>query len=453
MVRMSQVFVASFAVLAANAFALSAEKDKSLWIESYADALKLSAKTGKPIIADFTGSDWCGWCIKLKAEVFDTPEFNKWAKENVILLELDYPNAKPQSAAIKKQNAELQQKYQIRGYPTILFLNSKGEPIGKSGYMAGGPKPWIQNAEANLKSFKATAATTQADTADKNDTNGAATEASAPQTFTELLAASKTNNQPLLAIIVHTQSSFVTKKVDALMEDASLSSLTSGQMQVAKINTMDASKDEVDAINAFRKQYKIRNTPTQVIAFDAAKDKVVFMSYALPTGRALATRLKSALPDLKPNLRQGASAAAKTDSNSGGSAKSAIMKDLAEAKWMEDYDKALQVASATNRSVVLDFTGSDWCGYCIKLDNEVFKTDAFKQYAAKKLVLVKLDFPRTIPQSDAIKQQNQKLAQQYQIRGYPTLIILNSRGKQAGQMGYQPGGPDPFLKQLSDIVK
>ena len=80
--------------LCMSTLALAAPKNELPWLESYADALKLSEKTGRPILADFTGSDWCGWCIKLKDEVFNTPEFAAWAKEDVIPLELHYPARK-----------------------------------------------------------------------------------------------------------------------------------------------------------------------------------------------------------------------------------------------------------------------------------------------------------------------------------------------------------------------
>lgn len=133
-------------------FAISAFAGE--WMTDYKAALALSKKTGKPILADFTGSDWCGWCIKLHKEVFDTPEFSKWAKSNVILLELDYPRSKPQSAAIKKQNGELVNKYQIQGYPTILFLNSKGDKLGEYGYDQGGPSVWTKKASAMFKGKK-----------------------------------------------------------------------------------------------------------------------------------------------------------------------------------------------------------------------------------------------------------------------------------------------------------
>jgi protein disulfide-isomerase len=135
------------ALVAVSALAAVSLAGGLKWETDANKAMAESKKTGKPILADFTGSDWCGWCIRLHKEVFDTPAFAKWASKNVILLELDYPQSKPQPAAIKKQNAGLAQKYKIEGYPTILFLNASGKVLGQYGYDEGGPAKWIPNAE------------------------------------------------------------------------------------------------------------------------------------------------------------------------------------------------------------------------------------------------------------------------------------------------------------------
>lgn len=121
------------------------------WLTSWEEAVKASKESGKPILADFTGSDWCGWCIKLREEVFETEAFKKWAGENVILLELDFPRRKQLSEDLKKQNAELKDKFGIRGYPTILFLDGEGKELGRSGYKRGGPDVWIAHAETVIK--------------------------------------------------------------------------------------------------------------------------------------------------------------------------------------------------------------------------------------------------------------------------------------------------------------
>ena len=119
--------------------------------------------------------------------------------------------------------------------------------------------------------------------------------------------------------------------------------------------------------------------------------------------------------------------------------------------WGENYEKALAQAKAEKKLVVLDFTGSDWCGWCIKLNNEVFSQAEFKDYAKENLVLVELDFPQTKPQSAELKAQNQKLQKEYRIEGYPTIIVLNSSGKKVAELGYEQGGPKPFIAKLSSL--
>ena len=131
----------------------------------------------------------------------------------------------------------------------------------------------------------------------------------------------------------------------------------------------------------------------------------------------------------------------------------ALASTLAFAKdgWSEDYAKALAQAKADKKLVLLDFTGSDWCGWCIKLDKEVFSQAEFAEYAKKNLVLVELDFPRSKEQSKELKAQNTKLQGEFKIQGYPTIIVLNSEGKKVGELGYQPGGPKAFIAELDKL--
>jgi protein disulfide-isomerase len=115
------------------------------WLVNLDEAYALSKKTGKPILANFTGSDWCGWCKRLVASVFSKPEFQSWAEKNVVLVELDFPRRKTLPPHIQQQNANLQQAFQVSGYPTIWVFNlSKDdaknqysiEALGKTGYTA-----------------------------------------------------------------------------------------------------------------------------------------------------------------------------------------------------------------------------------------------------------------------------------------------------------------------------
>jgi len=122
-------------------------------------------------------------------------------------------------------------------------------------------------------------------------------------------------------------------------------------------------------------------------------------------------------------------------------------------EWLTDLPKAQEQAKKDNKLVLLDFTGSDWCGWCIKLKKEVFDTKEFKDYADKNLVLVEVDFPRKKQQSEEQKKANQALQEKYKIEGYPTIIVLDSEGKQIGELGYMRGGPEPFIRKLEGLNK
>jgi thioredoxin-related protein len=137
-------------------FAINAQELK--WETDINKAISASNKSKKPMLLFFTGSDWCGWCIRLQKEVLKTPEFKTWAAKNVVLVELDYPRSKPQTELIKNQNAILQQTFGIQGFPTIYFATAKvkgGKPsftgLGSTGYVAGGPKAWLAEADGILK--------------------------------------------------------------------------------------------------------------------------------------------------------------------------------------------------------------------------------------------------------------------------------------------------------------
>ena len=126
----------------------------------------------------------------------------------------------------------------------------------------------------------------------------------------------------------------------------------------------------------------------------------------------------------------------------------------AESDWLNDYKKAQQEAKASNKFLLLDFTGSDWCGWCKKFDKEILSQSQFKDYARENLVLVELDFPRAKQQSPELRKQNQELAHQYQVQGFPTIVVLDGDGQKLWQYdGYFPDGPVAFIAQLEKLRK
>lgn len=138
------LFFGLFALMAFQGFSQTEYKaENEGWLVKIDEAQKLSQETGKPIMANFTGSDWCGWCKRLTASVFAKEEFKTWAAENVILLELDYPKRKQLPEEIRQQNNQLKQAFGIRGFPTVwVFKLEQDETnnqmsiigLGQTGY-------------------------------------------------------------------------------------------------------------------------------------------------------------------------------------------------------------------------------------------------------------------------------------------------------------------------------
>ena len=123
-------------------------------------------------------------------------------------------------------------------------------------------------------------------------------------------------------------------------------------------------------------------------------------------------------------------------------------------EWQTDYDKALATAKAENKRVLLDFTGSDWCGPCIALKKKVFTQPEFADYAAKNLILVEVDYPNKKVLPDEVKQQNERLKKQYGIedKGFPTIIMLGPDGKVIGEFsGYRNEGPAEFIEKIEKM--
>ena len=121
--------------------------------------------------------------------------------------------------------------------------------------------------------------------------------------------------------------------------------------------------------------------------------------------------------------------------------------------WETDFKKASSAAKGSGKYIMLDFSGSDWCGWCIKLEKEVFSQDAFKDFAEKNLVCVLVDFQQKKRQTREREQQNRDLATKYGIRGYPTIIILSPDGEPVGKTGYLQGGPWKYAQHLNEIIE
>ena len=133
-------------------FSIQVSAQKRLtWHTNFNEALEIALNEDKKVMLFFTGSDWCGWCIKLQNEVFKTTDFEKWS-DDLVLVELDFPRRTPQEEKLKAQNRQLQAMFQVRGYPSVYFVQPEKmtngkmnlNNLGKTGYVKGGASEWLK---------------------------------------------------------------------------------------------------------------------------------------------------------------------------------------------------------------------------------------------------------------------------------------------------------------------
>lgn len=120
--------------------------------------------------------------------------------------------------------------------------------------------------------------------------------------------------------------------------------------------------------------------------------------------------------------------------------------------WSADFDASKKLAVDSKKDLLVDFTGSDWCSWCIKLNNEVFKHESFKAGVKDSFVLVELDYPQDKAKlSEATQKQNQELGEKYRVQGYPTILLCDAQGRPYATTGYQPGGPEKYVAHLNEL--
>ena len=120
----------------------SNEEPSKLWLTDVNQAIEISKETGKPIFAFFTGKEWCSWCKKLENKILIKEVFIAYAKENLILLELDFPRGRRN---LPQEQTNLARKFRIKGYPTVILMDSETNLLGKTGFESMTPQQYVEN--------------------------------------------------------------------------------------------------------------------------------------------------------------------------------------------------------------------------------------------------------------------------------------------------------------------
>lgn len=373
----------------------------SNWYESYEKAMAEAKKTGKPVLVNFTGSDWCSWCIKMESQIFSTDTFKDWSEENIILLMIDFPSKNTQSARLARQNQWLKNKYQVRGLPTLLFLDEKGNLLGQSGYYDVSVEEWVARADEFLDSIN------------KN------VEIS-PYKDLEKAKEAASKNGNLIFVIVRSKASDFEGDIYKLDELKLLAGKYVTFLELGGPALDEISIEGKSALKKMRKMYP---------------DKAA-CALLEPTEKGVVEKWAS-IYDKKKALDK-------------------ILKCLMlpehEGRWLDNFEHARLIAAREDKPILADFTGSDWCGWCIKMDEEIFSKEKFLDYSKDKLVLVKVDFPNRKKIPATIQAINSETAHRYQVKGYPTVLLLTPQGEELGRFGYIAGGVKSFIKKLTNLI-
>lgn len=123
-----------------------------------------------------------------------------------------------------------------------------------------------------------------------------------------------------------------------------------------------------------------------------------------------------------------------------------------DIQWVTDFEKAKSLAKKDSKPLFLYFTGSDWCPWCKKMDKEILSTPEFQQAMANKAIFVKVDFPRQTKLDEKTKSQNEKLSSTYKVKGFPTVVLLDSNLNVIDTLNYKAGGGAAYAKKVQDVL-
>lgn len=371
------------------------------WIDSLPQALKRAGEEEKFVMAFFTGSDWCGPCMTLKDEVFSSADFKLWAEANVVRLYLDFPKQTELPAQIAQQNQALLGKLGVEAFPTVVFLDAQGTALTALGYMPGGTEKWISYARMLLP--KRTEKISE---------------------LTQAYRVALRDQKPLLVL--------ASLGAATAAQSSTLQALTS-QPELRRNSCDNIAVCELDLARAGTEDLGIWRHISQKAGVGGAYPAVVLLDNELtPLFSAQGT-------DFSPVE------AAKQIADK-------LIKPGYDGKWLHSLPEGFRVARALDRPLLLFFTGSDWCGPCMQIHNEIFLHKDFTDYARDNLVLVEFDFPRMKKQDEETVFQNQLIQQTFGIEGYPTVVLLDNLGNPVGALGYDGSSPTEFVNTVRSAL-
>lgn len=407
------------------------------WMTDFDAAKARAAKEDKAVLIDFTGSDWCGYCIKLRRDVFDKDDFTNYARDKFVLLEIDQPHKIKMPPEKLAANRKLAETYGVDGYPTVLVVDSEGTLMGGfCGYpgSADEVQDLLDNAYDNYKKLKDAGKDkklevlrTIYDELDEDlqecaDSLRRAIIAADPEDKAGLrkaMAAKEERRGILDELHEAPTPQRCLEIIDAHLPGISAENRTGllAMKELILLNTARSVDDVIKARDTIAAALETEKDPKII----AAIRKNIEERYKDPTEtlRLIRDDEEEEEEEAEPDEAQPASS---------------DQQEVPEQKlsWETDFEAAAQRAEREGKLLLVEFTGSDWCGACIQMHRSVLDKPEFADEIRPGFIPVCLDYPRKMEQAAELKKQNNELARRYAIQGFPTLLVLTPSGELCG---------------------
>ena len=414
------LLAAMMALLLRTPCLLGADRVKPVvWLSSHDQAMSYARKEDRIVLVYFSGSDWDPWCEKLDSEVLNTEMFRQWASSHVILLRVDFPRERHVSSIIMQQDERLKLKYSVSKTPTFIFLDPWGEPVARAGFdevrlredeHKGEPKACIAYLDGIIRNRPP-----EVKIINQPD-------------FVSAIALAKKKYGILVMLISHGNFPVAAAQRDDLLRNQQFVKFINQNVTFVQVQWPEDSdfSQGAEVFRAFVRRQKLSTVPLQLIVWDAPYDQIKTRIFTFDPSHTeqMISRIQAQLPHID---------------YTGG--------------WITDYAAAKTIAAQQDRYIFLNFTSMDGGEWSRRMDEEIFQTQQFQKYARKCLVLVRIDFPTATTQPENITAQNKMLADLFNIRGFPTVIVVNPIGQKLVESKYMKGGPGPFLAELEPIIQ
>ena len=449
----------------ATLFAARGKTTPGGWFDDYAAAREKARRENKPMLLLFTGSDWCGFCVKLRKGALDKSDFKSFARKHLVLVYVDSPRRTELPPELVEQNNRLRSKFGAGGgVPNTLIVSPDERVVGRIGGCPRNPKDYLKRVRELVKRKDAGAAEPDARrlSPPPPPPSGVAAPDGWESDFEKAKRRAAAENRPLLLLLTGSDwCGFCIKLRQETLESPEFRQFA-GREFVLCYADMPRNPD-------FPAELKARNRELmQRLNVRGVPRTVIFSPDGREIGQVAGWKPKDVyLQSVAKIINKPAPRVEKSGSPSRRKARGRSRDDRPARRregptrpaappegWLLDFDAAKQQAVREDKPLLILFTGSDWCGFCVKLRKTVLETPEFKRITAGKLVLCYADMPRNPDFPAELKARNRELQRRFcGSGGVPHTVIVSPSGMVLGEIGGCPRDPATYFNKLRKILR